>query len=87
MVNEKVKEFLVSRNLGDRLTEHAETILSGFYGVLKPMDGVTPYRLEMQAGACIGMIFPAKLILFLKGLKYERSLFCRGMFLVRYTYL
>lgn len=24
-------------------------ILSGFYGVLKPMDGVTPYRLEMQA--------------------------------------
>ncbi len=26
-------------------------ILSGFYGVLKPMDGVTPYRLEMQARA------------------------------------
>lgn len=24
-------------------------ILSGFYGVLKPMDGVTPYRLEMGA--------------------------------------
>ena len=24
-------------------------ILSGFYGVLKPMDGVTSYRLEMQA--------------------------------------
>ena len=24
-------------------------ILSGFYGLLKPMDGVTPYRLEMQA--------------------------------------
>lgn len=24
-------------------------ILSAFYGVLKPMDGVTPYRLEMQA--------------------------------------
>lgn len=24
-------------------------ILSGFYGVVKPMDGVTPYRLEMQA--------------------------------------
>lgn len=23
-------------------------ILSGFYGVLKPFDGVTPYRLEMQ---------------------------------------
>lgn len=24
-------------------------ILSGFYGVIKPFDGVTPYRLEMQA--------------------------------------
>ena len=24
-------------------------IISAFYGVLKPMDGVTPYRLEMQA--------------------------------------
>ncbi len=24
-------------------------ILSGLYGVLRPMDGVTPYRLEMQA--------------------------------------
>lgn len=23
-------------------------ILSGFYGILKPFDGVTPYRLEMQ---------------------------------------
>lgn len=28
-------------------------ILSGFYGVLKPMDGVVPYRLEMQAKADI----------------------------------
>ncbi len=26
-------------------------ILSGFYGVLRPLDGVTPYRLEMQARA------------------------------------
>jgi cytoplasmic iron level regulating protein YaaA (DUF328/UPF0246 family) len=26
-------------------------ILSGFYGVLKPMDGAVPYRLEMQAKA------------------------------------
>lgn len=24
-------------------------ILSGFYGILKPFDGVSPYRLEMQA--------------------------------------
>ncbi|MEE3487924.1 MAG: peroxide stress protein YaaA [Bulleidia sp.] len=29
-------------------------ILSAFYGVLKPMDAVTPYRLEMQAKASIG---------------------------------
>jgi cytoplasmic iron level regulating protein YaaA (DUF328/UPF0246 family) len=29
-------------------------ILSAFYGVLSPMDGVTPYRLEMQAKASIG---------------------------------
>lgn len=29
-------------------------ILSAFYGVLRPMDGVTPYRLEMQAKAKIG---------------------------------
>ena len=29
-------------------------ILSAFYGVLKPMDGVTPYRLEMQANVEIG---------------------------------
>lgn len=29
-------------------------ILSAFYGVLKPMDGVTPYRLEMQAKASVG---------------------------------
>lgn len=26
-------------------------ILSGFYGMVKPMDGVVPYRLEMQAKA------------------------------------
>lgn len=30
------------------LQEHLR-ILSGFYGILKPFDGVTPYRLEMQA--------------------------------------
>lgn len=31
-------------------------ILSGFYGVLKPFDGVTPYRLEMQAKVKLGDI-------------------------------
>lgn len=29
-------------------------ILSGFYGLLKPFDGVTPYRLEMQAKLRVG---------------------------------
>ena len=36
----------------DRQFEYIQNhlrILSAFYGVLKPMDGVTPYRLEMQA--------------------------------------
>lgn len=37
----------------DYLQKHLR-ILSGFYGVLKPMDGVTPYRLEMQARGKIG---------------------------------
>jgi cytoplasmic iron level regulating protein YaaA (DUF328/UPF0246 family) len=32
----------------DYVQEHLR-ILSGFYGVLKPFDGVRPYRLEMQA--------------------------------------
>ncbi len=32
----------------DYLEEHLR-ILSGFYGMLKPFDGVQPYRLEMQA--------------------------------------
>ena len=29
-------------------------ILSGFYGILKPFDGIVPYRLEMQAKLAIG---------------------------------
>lgn len=28
-------------------------ILSGFYGIVRPFDGITPYRLEMQA--CLGL--------------------------------
>ncbi len=38
----------------DRQHEYAQEhlrIISAFYGVLKPMDGVVPYRLEMQARA------------------------------------
>ncbi|MBR3785941.1 MAG: peroxide stress protein YaaA [Firmicutes bacterium] len=37
----------------DYIQEHLR-ILSGFYGVLKPFDGVVPYRLEMQAKLQIG---------------------------------
>ena len=32
----------------DYLRDHLR-ILSGFYGLMRPFDGVTPYRLEMQA--------------------------------------
>ena len=37
----------------DYVQEHLR-ILSAFYGSLKAMDGVTPYRLEMQAKAAVG---------------------------------
>ncbi len=37
----------------DYVQEHLR-ILSGFYGMLRPMDGVTPYRLEMQAKLRMG---------------------------------
>ena len=36
----------------DYVQEHLR-ILSGFYGLVKPMDGVVPYRLEMQAKAAV----------------------------------
>ncbi len=36
----------------DYIQDHLR-ILSGFYGVVKPMDGVVPYRLEMQARAAV----------------------------------
>ena len=35
------------------IQEHLR-ILSGFYGLLRPFDGVTPYRLEMQAKLQVG---------------------------------
>ena len=37
----------------DYVQEHLR-ILSGFYGALRPLDGVTPYRLEMQARLRMG---------------------------------
>lgn len=39
----------------DYVQEHLR-ILSGFYGVLRPFDGVTPYRLEMQAKLKMGEV-------------------------------
>lgn len=41
-----------TENEWDYVQEHLR-ILSGFYGILKPFDGVTPYRLEMQAKAAV----------------------------------
>lgn len=37
----------------DYIEEHLR-ILSGFYGMLKPFDGVKPYRLEMQSKIQLG---------------------------------
>lgn len=37
----------------DYLQEHLR-IVSAFYGLLRPFDGVTPYRLEMQAKLSVG---------------------------------
>lgn len=41
-----------SQKQWDYVQEHLR-ILSGFYGILKPLDGVFPYRLEMQSKAGI----------------------------------
>ena len=54
--NEKIAELNVQRlavfeeSQYEYIQKHLR-ILSGFYGILKPMDGVTPYRLEMQSKA------------------------------------
>ena len=36
----------------DYISNHLK-ILSGFYGILNPLDGIVPYRLEMQAKLAI----------------------------------
>lgn len=41
---------VLNKNEWEYLEKHLR-ILSGFYGILRPLDGVTPYRLEMQAKA------------------------------------
>lgn len=50
-------QYMAPSVLEERQLEYLQNhlrILSGFYGILHPMDGVTPYRLEMQAQAMIG---------------------------------
>ena len=50
-------QYMAPSVFEDRQFEYVQNhlrILSAFYGVLKPMDGVTPYRLEMQAKVRIG---------------------------------
>lgn len=47
-----VFKHLIPAVLEDNNIEYLQKnlrILSGFYGVLKPLDGITPYRLEMQS--------------------------------------
>lgn len=44
---------VLTRGALSYIAEHLR-ILSGFYGLLRPFDGVTPYRLEMQAGLAVG---------------------------------
>ena len=51
-------QYMASRILETEDYEYLQDhlrILSGFYGVLKPFDGIVPYRLEMQARlSCAG---------------------------------
>lgn len=44
---------IFTREAADYVGKHLR-ILSGFYGVLRPFDKVTPYRLEMQAALQVG---------------------------------
>lgn len=48
-------QYIGSQVMEDSQLEYIEEhlrILSGFYGILKPFDGVVPYRLEMQSKLC-----------------------------------
>ena len=50
-------QYMAPSVLEDSQFEYVQNhlrIISAFYGVLKPRDGVTPYRLEMQAKVGIG---------------------------------
>lgn len=58
----------------DYAQEHLR-ILSGFYGLLRPFDGVTPYRLEMQAKLRVG---DEKDLYAFWGDSLARTLFCES---------
>lgn len=45
--------MVFTNNQWDYVQKHLR-ILSGFYGILKPLDGIVPYRLEMQAKLSMG---------------------------------
>ena len=50
-------QYMAPNVFTDKQWEYAKKhvrILSGFYGVLKPLDGVVPYRLEMQSKISFG---------------------------------
>lgn len=50
-------QYMAPSVFTENALEYAEEhlrILSGFYGILRPFDGVVPYRLEMQAKAAAG---------------------------------
>ncbi len=47
LVFQHIGANIMTQEALDYLNDHLR-ILSGFYGVLKPSDGITPYRLEMQ---------------------------------------
>ncbi|WP_394926061.1 peroxide stress protein YaaA [uncultured Robinsoniella sp.] len=50
-------QYMAPRVFSDKQWEYVQEnlrILSGFYGILKPLDGVCPYRLEMQAALGAG---------------------------------
>lgn len=50
-------QYMAPSVFSDREFDYVQAhlrILSGFYGILRPFDGVTPYRLEMQAKLKVG---------------------------------
>lgn len=50
-------QYMAPQVFSDRQWEYVNRtlrILSGFYGILRPSDGISPYRLEMQAKLSVG---------------------------------